>query len=172
MHGFSAKLIRHIGSIGLRTWIDGPYGIPRNLGDFGDVLIFANGIGIAAQVPYIKELLRDVHESRVRTRRITLVWQLEKESKLVKASDVLEKRLMFSGDQEWVREWMDQLLEEDKQYYVGSSLHVLYALLIFRFCVSAYTSRVVLKITPHLTAMPTIWQTRKHTKVLRQSRFR
>ena len=88
MHGRTAKLARHAGAVALKTWIDGPYGGGQDLGEYGSILMFASGIGIAAQVPYIKELLRSIHESKVKTRSILLIWQLEKESKLHFASEV------------------------------------------------------------------------------------
>lgn len=79
--GFTQRLLRHLQTSGLKTWIDGPYGSAKNIGDYGRVMMFASGIGIAAQVPYIKELLKGVGDYKVRTRRILLIWQLDKESK-------------------------------------------------------------------------------------------
>lgn len=78
--GFTQKLLRHSGSEALRVWIDGPYGRTSDIGDYGSVIMFATGIGIAAQVPYIKQLLRGFQEYRVRTKSILLVWQLDSES--------------------------------------------------------------------------------------------
>ena len=80
-NGFSRKIGRYAGACALKSWIDGPYGQIKDAGDFGSVLIFASGIGIAAQVPYLKELIRGYKECRVRAKRILLVWQLNKESK-------------------------------------------------------------------------------------------
>lgn len=116
-YGFTRKLLRHLNAPALRTWVDGPYGKAENLGDFGSVLMFASDIGIAAQVPYIKELLADVKSFKVRTRSILLVWQLDNESELPIFS--LLSRLKSSDDQEWVQEWMDYLLNEDKNQYVS-----------------------------------------------------
>lgn len=79
--GFTQKLMQHAGACALKTWVDGPYGQTMEIGDYGSVVMFASGIGIAAQVPYIKELLRGFKEYRVRTKSILLVWQLDKESK-------------------------------------------------------------------------------------------
>jgi len=59
------------------TWIDGPYGTPAELGDYGTVVMLATDIGIAAQIPHMKELLRDLVNRRIRTRRIALYWQLK-----------------------------------------------------------------------------------------------
>ena len=78
--GFTQSLLHHSGSTALSAWVDGPYGQMKDLGDYGSVLMFATGIGIAAQVPYIKQLLRGFQEYRVRTKSILLVWQLDKES--------------------------------------------------------------------------------------------
>lgn len=84
--GFTRKLRDHIepGRKSL-AWIDGPYGpssvgscgLSGEVGDYGHVFMVATGIGIAAQIPYIKELLDGRRLGRVRTQRISLVWQLE-----------------------------------------------------------------------------------------------
>ena len=81
-NGVSRKVGRHAGACALRSWIDGPYGQTKDVGNFGSVLMFASGIGIAAQIPYLKELIRGYKECTVRTKRILLVWQLDKESKM------------------------------------------------------------------------------------------
>lgn len=81
MNDFTSKLLRHANTVGLKTWIDGSYGGTTDLGDSGSILMLASGIGIAAQVPYIRELLTNINDCKVRTRSILLIWQLEKESK-------------------------------------------------------------------------------------------
>ena len=78
--GFTRKLLQHLGAVGLRAWVDGPYGKGEEPGEYGSVMMFASGIGIAAQVPYVKELLNDIQGFKVRTRSILLIWELEKES--------------------------------------------------------------------------------------------
>ncbi|KAI4275098.1 MAG: hypothetical protein LQ337_003470 [Flavoplaca oasis] len=52
--GFTRKLVRHSGSSGLRAWIDGPYGRPQSFSDYGNVMMFASGVGIAAQILRIR----------------------------------------------------------------------------------------------------------------------
>lgn len=79
--GFTRKLVRHSGSSGLRAWIDGPYGRPQSFSDYGNVMMFASGVGIAAQVPHIKEILRKYKECRACTKTVLLIWQLDRESK-------------------------------------------------------------------------------------------
>jgi predicted ferric reductase len=61
------------------TIISGPYGSLTNYQDYGAVLMFASGIGIAAQVPHIKELFDRFTQGTARTRRIHLVWKTKKE---------------------------------------------------------------------------------------------
>ena len=78
--GFTQKLLRHVKSSGLRVWVDGPYGKSEDVGDYGSLMMFASGIGIAAQIPYIKAVLEGFRDFKVRTRSILLVWQLNKES--------------------------------------------------------------------------------------------
>ena len=78
--GFTGKLLRHTGSRALSCWIDGPYGLWLNAADYGSVLMFATGIGIAAQVPYVKEILQMRRESKARTQNISLIWQLNDDS--------------------------------------------------------------------------------------------
>jgi NAD(P)H-flavin reductase len=63
------------------TWVDGPYGIPVNLNPYKRVLMIATGIGIAAQISYIKELLDNHNESSLANRTIIVVWEVEEECK-------------------------------------------------------------------------------------------
>ena len=58
------------------TLFSGPHGTTITMGDFGTVLMFATDMGIAAQLPYLRKLIDDYNQCRVRTRRIHLIWQL------------------------------------------------------------------------------------------------
>lgn len=78
--GFTQHLCRQIQSPNLKTWIEGPYKSIRNIEDYGRVVMFASGIGIAAQVPYIKALLEGAKNYSIHTRNILLIWQLDEES--------------------------------------------------------------------------------------------
>ena len=80
---FTRKLSRHIGCADLRAWIDGPYGQPQSYNEYGNILMFASDIGIAAQVPCLKELLRQHRDYEACTRKINIIWQLNKESKWI-----------------------------------------------------------------------------------------
>jgi hypothetical protein len=41
--------------------------------------VMANGIGIAGQLPYIKELLSSYYECNAKARRVALFWELDAE---------------------------------------------------------------------------------------------
>jgi len=68
----------------LLAFMDGPYGVDYNFGNHGTVLMFATGIGIAGVVPFIKDLVARSNSWMVHTRRILLIWQLDKESECFK----------------------------------------------------------------------------------------
>lgn len=55
----------------------GPHGLSAPLAEFETVLLFASGLGIVTQLPYLRHLIRGYNDFQVRTRRIHLVWQLE-----------------------------------------------------------------------------------------------
>lgn len=59
------------------AFYSGPHGLSEPMGEYGTVLMFASGLGIVAQLPYIKQLLHDGAQCKTRTKRIHLIWQLE-----------------------------------------------------------------------------------------------
>jgi hypothetical protein len=61
----------------MKTVMTGPFGQEMDLGLFGTVLLFATGISIAAQLPYVSQLLTDYQADE--TRRIALFWQVDSE---------------------------------------------------------------------------------------------
>jgi hypothetical protein len=72
----------------LRVLIDGPYGECPDLNSYSSVVMIARNIGIAAHLPYVKELLhRQVEEQKLNAgpqlsqgpERISLIWELEEE---------------------------------------------------------------------------------------------
>lgn len=80
--GFTNKL-KMLPSTRHRAWIDGPYGPDRGIGtpisDYGHIFMVATGIGIGAQIPYIKQLLEGYRRGTVRTQKIVLIWQMDVE---------------------------------------------------------------------------------------------
>jgi hypothetical protein len=76
--GFTSRLLEvaHIQKqILFPVLLDGPYGTPSALHDYGTVLFFADDIGIAAVLPYAKQILRFSQENRCITRKIILIWR-------------------------------------------------------------------------------------------------
>jgi predicted ferric reductase len=100
--GFTKKLQDHKNSGPLLAWIDGPYGQQKEISDYSSVVMLATEMSIAAQMPYLKELVNGYQKCNVRTRRISLIWQLDREN-----------------NQDWVQKWMDDLLAVDKGSYVS-----------------------------------------------------
>ncbi|KAI9888416.1 MAG: hypothetical protein M1814_000478 [Vezdaea aestivalis] len=96
--GFTSKLARNT-DYPMRAFLDGPYGLRHKFGDFGTVLMFASGIGVAGQLPHVKELIAGYNNFEVRTRRIALFWQIDRECHA-----------------SWVQQWMNELLEKDTDY--------------------------------------------------------
>ena len=81
------------GKMTFNACIEGPYGGDRSMASYGTVMLFASGVGITHQIPYIKQLLEGYNDGTVAARRITLVWA-------VTSTDCLE----------WIRPWMHEIL--------------------------------------------------------------
>lgn len=83
--GFTRRLLRHAETTrGTRKRLvlySGPHGSPASMKEYGSVLMIASGFGIAAHLPYIKELLDGSQACQIVTRRIHLVWQLREQGK-------------------------------------------------------------------------------------------
>ncbi|KAI9759696.1 MAG: hypothetical protein M4579_002173 [Chaenotheca gracillima] len=77
-----------------RGAVEGPYGGMESLHSYGTVLLFAGGIGITHQIGHVRDLVAGYDEGTVATRKIILVWT-------VRNTDNLE----------WVRPWMDVILQ-------------------------------------------------------------
>ncbi|KAL8832495.1 MAG: hypothetical protein Q9191_000222 [Dirinaria sp. TL-2023a] len=82
--GFTSKLQRLARYESGSDWNDfrvalftGPHEASAPLGEYERVLMVASGFGITAQLPYLRQLIRDYNDFTTRTRRIRLVWQLE-----------------------------------------------------------------------------------------------
>lgn len=106
--GFTKRLLERVeANKEYRAWIDGPFGpstvhslgISSRMGDYGHILMVATGIGVAAQLPYIKEILEGHRRAQVCTQRISLVWELD-----------------GVGDWESAHGWLQQLVAQDDGY--------------------------------------------------------
>ena len=54
----------------------GPYGLSISVGRYAKVILAADDVGIAAQLPYLKRLIHGYHSRQVVTRRIHLIWRI------------------------------------------------------------------------------------------------
>ena len=77
-----------------KAMFEGPYGGHHSLDSYGHVVLFAGSSGITHQIPFVRHLIKGFNDGSVATRKITLVW-------IIRESDHLE----------WVREWMDMILQ-------------------------------------------------------------
>lgn len=82
----------------LNALVEGPYGHAKSLDSYGTVLLFASGVGITHQMPYVRDLVQGYADGTVATKRITLVW-------VVPDTECLE----------WVRPWMHEILGMNKR---------------------------------------------------------
>lgn len=75
--GLTRDLLSHTGAVGSRLVLfGGPHGISAPVGEYETILIIASDFGIAAHLPYLKQLIHGYNVRKVRARRIHLVWQL------------------------------------------------------------------------------------------------
>ena len=97
----------------MRTIIEGPYGNELHLDSYGTVLLFATGIGIAGQLPYVTQLLEEYLECKVKTRRIALFWEVESERKLSCKSVSMSPLIIWKAHTAWVAQRFQELLKQD-----------------------------------------------------------
>jgi predicted ferric reductase len=105
--GFTRRLVERVEpNRECGAWIDGPFGpssisitSSNSVTDFGHIFMVSTGIGIAAQIPYIKDILDGHHPGRARTRKLSMVWQVDQ-----------------LGDWESARSWLQALVEQDNGY--------------------------------------------------------
>lgn len=97
--GFTDQLYRRasestFGRVSLKAFAEGPYGGLHSLDSYGTVLLFAGGVGITHQVPFVRHLVAGFANGTVATRRLALIWT-------VQLLDHLE----------WIRPWMKTIVE-------------------------------------------------------------
>jgi NAD(P)H-flavin reductase len=101
--GFTGKLFKKAeaaseGKIFTRCFAEGPYGISQSLDSYGTVMLFAGGIGITHQVPYVRHLVASYAAGTSATRKVVLVWIIQSPEHL-----------------EWIRPWMTEILAMDRR---------------------------------------------------------
>jgi FAD-binding domain/Ferric reductase NAD binding domain len=82
--GFTQKLLQYSKSNHSPRLapFSGPHGTSAPVRDYKTVLMVASGFGIAAQLPYLRQLIYGYNACKTRTRRVHLVWQVETLGKL------------------------------------------------------------------------------------------
>ncbi|KAH7127720.1 ferric reductase like transmembrane component-domain-containing protein [Dactylonectria macrodidyma] len=86
------------GRLETTCYSEGPYGGTHSLDSYGTAVLFAGGVGITHQVPYVQQLVAGYSEGTVATRKILLVWTIQSPEHL-----------------EWIRPWMTEILAMDKR---------------------------------------------------------
>ena len=77
--GLTRKLLQRAGvrTDNCSATISGPYGTSFHAGKYAVVVLVASNFGIAAQLPYLSQLMHGYNSRKVRTRRVHLIWQLD-----------------------------------------------------------------------------------------------
>ena len=97
-HGLFKKAAQGEGRAVVTAFVEGPYGALQSLRSYGTVLMFAGGVGITHQVPYVRHLVGGYANGTVAARRVTLIWIIQSPEHL-----------------EWIRPWMTSILALDKR---------------------------------------------------------
>ena len=101
--GFTNQLFKKAeqnpnGSVTVKAFIEGPYGGSHVLHSYGTVMMFAGGVGITHQVPFVRDLVNGFANGTVAARRVVLIWVIQSPEHL-----------------EWIRPWMTTILAMDKR---------------------------------------------------------
>ncbi|SPO02701.1 related to ferric-chelate reductase [Cephalotrichum gorgonifer] len=86
------------GRLETKCFVEGPYGAMHSLQSYGTVMLFAGGVGISHQVPYVRELVAGFANGTVATRKLVLVWTIQSPEHL-----------------EWIRPWMTEILAMERR---------------------------------------------------------
>ncbi|KAL8837104.1 MAG: hypothetical protein Q9170_002661 [Blastenia crenularia] len=102
-NGFTDKLFEKAerspsGITSITAYVEGPYGGHSVLHSYGTVMIFAGGVGITHQVPFVRDLVAGYASGTVAARKVILVWVIQSPEHL-----------------EWIRPWMTTILAMDKR---------------------------------------------------------
>jgi predicted ferric reductase len=101
--GFTNTLFKRAGAapdgrMYTSCFAEGPYGGLHVMHSYGTVMLFAGGIGISHQVPYVRDLVAGFANGTVATRKVILVWVIQNPEHL-----------------EWIRPWMTEILTMEKR---------------------------------------------------------
>ncbi|KAI1919977.1 hypothetical protein LOZ65_004256 [Ophidiomyces ophidiicola] len=99
--GFTADLVLHARtesgvSFSFPALFSGPHGVTEPLTRYETVIVVASGVGVAAVMSYLKQLIHDYNVGTSQTRRVHFVWQLQ-------TPDIMVALLP----------WLNELLKDD-----------------------------------------------------------
>ena len=82
--GFTNRLLARTlgGAREFSAFVEGPYGHGIDLQEFGTVVLFASGIGIAGHLAYVQKLVLDYRQSKTKIRDLLLVWHVDNKYQL------------------------------------------------------------------------------------------
>lgn len=86
--GFTRDLAMHDSP---RVAIDGPYGQAVDTASYRSIVSFATGIGIAAQLPLIKQAVAQHYSRSGRVTSVRLLWHIEQECELLSTQENLQQ---------------------------------------------------------------------------------
>lgn len=101
--GFTHQLFKKVtaaedGIAKFSAIVEGPYGLTTSLSSYGTVILFAGGVGISHQLPYIRYLVTGYANGTLAVRRVCLIWVIQ----------CLEHF-------EWVRPWITYIFSLDSR---------------------------------------------------------
>jgi NAD(P)H-flavin reductase len=124
--GFSHRLNQYSGG-DLFVVLDGPYGQEVDTTKHGNLCLVCTGIGIAAQLPIIKQTIDDHKANITANRRICLIWQIESGCQSHSVTfDIVTSANECPDDTGLVADWMCNMLKEDRDTKVCRSAMKLY----------------------------------------------
>ena len=75
--GLTRELLSHAGAADSRLVLfGGPHGVSAPVGECETLVMITSDFGIAAHLPYLKQLIHGYNARKLRARRVHLVWQL------------------------------------------------------------------------------------------------
>ena len=106
------------------AFVDGLYKVRYNFSNFRMVLMFVTGIRVASHLVYIDKLVQSYRRYEVKTRQIVLIWELDADGTFALGQTGLNTNTIKLGQQLWVKLFIDQLLIDNTEEYVSSTLYI------------------------------------------------
>ena len=78
-HGLSRSLVAMKPREPFVASIGGPFGNTVDTTHYNTIVLFATGIGIAAQLPVLKQAFSDYQQGKNIVRRLSIIWQMDSE---------------------------------------------------------------------------------------------